>query len=132
MLPAGASRRRRAARAPTPADLVVVALLLALVPLVRAWRPQRNASTRLEIRGTAGMQSVDVRHDRDLEVSGPAGVTVVRIHAGQVWIARAPCRNHVCQRMGRVAGAGRSLVCVPNRVVVRFAAFDPGVDGVTR
>jgi len=130
MPPAAASRARP--RAPTPADLVVIAVLLASVPLARVWRSERAGSTRLEIRSAAGLEAVDARIDRDLEVTGPAGVTVVRIHAGQAWIARAPCRNHVCQRMGRISGSGRSLVCIPNRVVVRFAAHDPGVDGVTR
>ncbi len=130
MPPAAASRAR--SHAPTPADLVVIALLLASVPLARFWRPERAGSTRLEIQSAAGLEAVDARIDRDLEVTGPVGVTVVRIHSGQAWIARAPCRNRVCQRMGRVTGAGRSLVCIPNRVVVRFAAHDPSVDGVTR
>ena len=131
MVPTIPGRRRRA---PTAADLVVLAVLAAAVPLARRAAALPHDSSLLLLRaGAEPARVVDARRDADVDVVGPLGRTVVRVRHGEVWIESAPCRNHLCQRMGRLRGPGRSLVCVPNRVVVRFApAGSGGVDTITR
>ncbi len=124
------ARSRR--RAPTPADLLVVLALAAWIPVQLAARPRAHAPQELHIQSDAGSRRVDARVDGDYEIPGPAGVTLLRVRGGEAWIAAAPCRNHLCQRMGRLGRRGASLVCIPNRVVVAHAAGASGVDAVTR
>lgn len=105
------------------------------------------AAATLELRGTRGGAShelllrtstaadrwVDARRDADYALQGPLGTTVVAVRHGEAWIAQAPCRNQVCVHMGHLKVAGRALVCLPNRILVRFAAKGPaeGPDAVS-
>jgi len=130
--PAAGPRTRR--RAPTRGDLVVFGLLAAAVPASHRLGAAPDPSHVLLVRGDSGRERVlDARRDADVEVLGPLGRTLVRVRGGAAWIEQAPCPNRLCQRMGRLRGPGRSLVCVPNRVLVRFAAgAGPDVDTITR
>jgi hypothetical protein len=123
--------RRR--RAPTVADVVLVGVLAAALPIL-AGRPNRaTGDLRAVVRAADGREQLyDLRQDRDLEIPGPAGITLLRIQDGAVWVARAPCARHLCQRMGRLRRPGRSIVCIPNHLVVRVIGDSADVDAVTR
>ena len=125
--------RARRRRAPTVADVVLVGVLAVALPIL-AGRPSRaTGDLRVLVRPADGPEQVyALRQDRDLEIPGPAGITLLRIQDGAVWVARAPCARHLCQRMGHLRRPGRSLVCIPNHLVVRIVGPEGDVDAVTR
>jgi hypothetical protein len=129
-----APHRRRAA--PTRADLVLLAALIAAVPLSRqavgAAAGGAAGGTRLALTGAGSEESADLRQDGEYSIAGPIGTTIVRVQDGEAWIAQAPCTNRLCVRMGRLRGPGRALVCLPNRVVVRVAGTAADVDAIAR
>lgn len=135
-MPAGRHSGPRARRrAPTPGDWILLLLLLAAVPLVRSAGRTGADGARIAVRAPSGPDRfLDPGRDTTLAVAGPLGDTLVRVQARQVWIAASPCRNQLCVRMGHLRGPGRALVCLPNRVLVRFdgKARTPGVDAITR
>ena len=128
------TRERRRRRVPTRGDVVVMALLALLIPLTAHWTRPRGTTHSLVIRTADGVQRVDAAGDQDLTVHGPLGVTEVRLRQASAWIVTTPCRNRLCQRMGKLQGPGRSLVCIPNQVVVHFSgeATDLSTDAITR
>jgi len=50
------------------------------------------------------------------------------IENGTVYMKDASCRNHICLSMGRKKASGESIVCLPNRVVVRIEGESEGDD----
>lgn len=46
--------------------------------------------------------------------TGPLGNTVVQVQNQKVRIIESPCPNKTCMK----AGSGRTLVCLPNKVIV--------------
>ena len=59
---------------------------------------------------------------------------VVEIKDGSVSVTEASCKNQVCVRHGRVSRSGESIVCLPNRLVVRIESGSEeggGYDSVT-
>lgn len=124
-------RKRVGRRAPTGGDVAVLLLVAAAIPASHAWtRPQRAAARLVVQCGDAPPYVVDARRDREFELHGPVGVTRVQLQDGRAWIAAAPCRQRICQGLGRVDGPGRVLVCLPNRVVVRFAGLPRHADAL--
>jgi len=120
-------------RAPTPGDFVVLVLLVAALPLVAAIGRPSGTGHILHVQvASQPVQVFDVRIDQDVTLDGPVGRSVLRIRGGEAWIATAPCRDRVCQRLGHLHAPGRALVCVPNRIIVRFASPGGDVDAVTR
>ena len=126
-------RRARRRRAPTPADLGLLFALAVLLPFLPAGRFRPGGAAVVLVRAADGRERLfDAGQDGDVEIPGPLGATRLRFQGGAVRIAGAPCPRRLCQRLGRLRGPGRSLVCVPNRVVVRFAGHGADVDAVTR
>lgn len=60
---------------------------------------------------------------------------IVNIADGKVSVTEATCKNQVCVHHGEISMAGESIVCLPNRMVVRIDAQGSeeggGYDSVT-
>lgn len=58
---------------------------------------------------------------------------VVTVSGGAVSVTEASCKNQVCVKHGSISAAGESIVCLPNRLVVRIEAGQKGggYDSVT-
>ena len=58
---------------------------------------------------------------------------VVSVSGGTVTVTEASCKNQVCVKHGAISAAGESIVCLPNRLVVRIEADGKGggYDSVT-
>jgi hypothetical protein len=73
---------------------------------------------------------LDLSRDVWRTVQGPLGETVIQVRGGRVRIADSPCPHKICVRTGWVDQAGRMIVCLPNRVVVRVEGA-AGMDAVS-
>ena len=57
---------------------------------------------------------------------------IVEIKDGKVSVTEASCKNQVCVRHGAISRSGESIVCLPNRLVVRIENGEGGgYDSVT-
>ena len=68
--------------------------------------------------------------DRTFSVDGEYR-NVISIEDGKVAITESDCPGTDCVHTGWISAAGRSIVCLPNRVEVRITSFDE-VDFVVR
>ena len=56
---------------------------------------------------------------------------VVVISGGSVSVTEASCKNQVCVKHGTISKTGETIVCLPNRLVVRIESKGGGYDSVT-
>ena len=59
---------------------------------------------------------------------------IVVISGGRVSVTEASCKNQVCVKHGEISRTGESIVCLPNRLVVRIEGGSEeggGYDSVT-
>lgn len=68
--------------------------------------------------------------DRTFSVDGEYR-NVISIKDGRVSVLESDCPGADCVHTGGIFSAGRSIVCLPNRVEIRITAFDE-VDFVVR
>ena len=72
---------------------------------------------------------------RTVEVpSKNGGYNMVVISGGSVAVSEASCKNQVCVKHGAISRTGESIVCLPNRLVVRIengSEEGGGYDSVT-
>lgn len=74
--------------------------------------------------------TVALNIDRELTVQTPAGgINVVTVKDGGIAVTEANCPDGYCIARGYCHG-GREIVCLPNRLVIRFLGEQP-IDGVT-
>jgi len=56
--------------------------------------------------------------EETVNVQGPAGTTVVRIHGNQAWVESSPCGNKICIGAGHLRKNGEFAACLPNNVLI--------------
>ena len=118
---------------PSPGDILLVAAVLAAAALLVA-RPEgrtpRSASVRV---GHEVVRVLPLDEGARLDVTGPVGVSQLRVEDGRIRVLASPCAQQVCVRRGWLRQVGDVAVCVPNRLVVRVeGAGGPSFDGVSR
>ncbi len=72
-----------------------------------------------------------LQKDCDLNVTGPLGVTSIRIDRGYAYVLSSPCPHKTCIKMGKISRSGDILVCVPNRILIRILGKSRDIDALT-
>jgi hypothetical protein len=123
-----------------PGDAVVVVLTLgaavaSLLMVAGAAAGNAGSVAIVEVNGreVRRVELSDGGAARRLEVQGYRGKSTVEIEGRSVWMLRSSCRDKLCVGMGKVDSAGQSIICLPNRVVIRIEGErEPdSVDAVT-
>ena len=80
----------------------------------------------LDLRGEKG--------SRTITLNAPGGgFNTLLIENGRIRVVSADCPGHDCVRMGVLRSASAPLVCLPHRLIVRFAPSSAGeLDGVSQ
>lgn len=66
-------------------------------------------------------ETLDLYKDTQLTIDGYGGESnQLIIENGEVWMTDATCPDKVCIRQGKIHSSGESIICLPNRVVIRI------------
>lgn len=80
------------------------------------------AGTTLIIRsGGKVVAETDLARNRDFEIEGPLGTTVVSVENRRVRIAKDPSPRQYCVKQGWLSHAGEAALCLPNQVSVELS-----------
>jgi hypothetical protein len=76
---------------------------------------------------------VSLAENQRFSVDGPLGRTEIEIRDGRVRVVNSPCSKKICVQTGWIDRPYQTIICVPNRVVVRLLASDDSneIDGIT-
>lgn len=74
------------------------------------------------------LYTLDLKVDQTLTIVSTEGENTVTIRDGKIAVTEADCPDHYCMDRGYCSG-GVQIVCLPNRLVIRFLG-DPAMDGV--
>ncbi|MFN0150953.1 MAG: NusG domain II-containing protein [bacterium] len=110
-----------ARRGPTLGDAFVIAILLGagIASAVVFARAPAGAVASIRV-AAARSERYRLDESRTLRLPGPLGETEIVISDGAARIVASPCARKVCVRMGAARRVGQTIVCVPNRVIVRI------------
>ena len=106
-------------------DIVIILLASALTG-VSAFavyvRPQQTIRALIQGQNRTWVFPLDA--DETVNVQGPLGITVVRLHEAQAWVESSPCGNQTCVTTGRIHALGSWAACLPNRVLLMIEGND--------
>lgn len=105
-----------------PGDWLVALGGLTLVASLFLMLWGHAAGTVLIIRsGGKVVAQSDLARNRNFEIKGPLGITVVSVVNRRVRIARDPSPRQYCVKQGWLSHAGEAALCLPNQVSVELA-----------
>ena len=110
-----------------PLDFVAVGLSV-LLTLSSAFfvyaKPKETA--HFVIHGSGRVWVFPMDADETIDVQGPLGTTVVRVHGGDAWVEDSPCDNRTCVAAGHIHEQGQWIACLPNNVFVLVEGSEDG------
>ena len=116
--------------------LMVVAAAASMVLVSRANAGEKGSLAVVEVNGKEVMRVAlgAGQASRDFTVKGVQGKSTFNVVDGKVRMVRSACRDKICVGVGWIDSPGKSIVCLPNRVVIRVTGKRGGggkVDSVT-
>ena len=109
-------------------DVLLLAIILALVgaALFFFFGADKGGSAEIYVNGEKYM-TVSLSKDRVIELDD---LTVV-VKNGAVHVEKANCKDKICEQTGAISKKGQTIVCAPNRVVIRITGKKGEVEAIT-
>ena len=73
----------------------------------------------------------DLATDQEVKIESDGHLNKIVIEDGTVRMVEANCHNHVCIQEGKISRANETIICLPNRVMVRITGEEADIDAVS-
>jgi hypothetical protein len=107
----------------TVLDVLFIAALLALPgwALVRSWRASREQPVAFIYQNNRLLGEYQLDRDQVILIGDQARPDMkIEINGGAIRVAESDCPKGICKQAGWVRTPGRTIVCVPNRVLIQL------------
>ncbi|MCM1270494.1 MAG: NusG domain II-containing protein [Ruminococcus flavefaciens] len=111
--------------------LLTICILIFLAGLIGSlwliFRP--HGQTVQIIQDGTVLYTIDLEksEDQTIEVEYQGSRNIIQIQDHQICVIDAECPDHTCVKMGELKSSAAPIVCLPNKLVVKFAETD-GID----
>lgn len=116
---------------------IIVFSVVALLCLA-IWLFISNASSQSMIVGIykdgSLVEKIDlnsVTGEREITLSGDFGDNVILVSNGRIEMKSADCPDKICVKHGELKSSSSPIVCLPNKVVIKFEENTDGADAKT-
>lgn len=110
-------------------DLIIIALALLAAGVLYAVSQLSLGAAASTVVVTVDGQEVLRRplavEDRYEIAQEDGKLNVLRVKDGAVWMEEANCRDGLCIRQGKMRNGAKTIVCLPNKVVVQLTGDAP-------
>ena len=72
-----------------------------------------------------------VTGEREITLSGDLGDNVILVSNGRIEMKSADCPDKLCVEHGELKSSSSPIVCLPNKVVIKFENSTDGIDAKT-
>ena len=116
----------------TKAWILCLVALLVVCAVLSVWLlyPRREALWAQIWSDGELVETVSLLTDRTFTVESSFGTNTVTVSGGMIAVTHADCPDGYCMARG-YCNSGAQIVCLPNRLVIRFLA-ETEVDGVVK
>ena len=117
----------------TIGDKILILCLLSLsivsgVVLKRAYKEAKYCIISVDGRDTYKLL---LSKPQTMKIKGAIGESIVEIKDRNVRMVDSSCPLKICTHQGKIKSSGETIICVPNRVMIRIAGKEL-VDAITR
>ncbi len=107
--------------------LITVAVLGGLIRLWKNYAPLAGPTeVVIEVNGQVKERLFlsELKAGEKHEIKGFQGYSLLEVGDNKVKMVESPCPDKICIGMGWISRPGESIICIPNRVVVRIVGSD--------
>lgn len=104
----------------TKLDLFLYLIVFSLIIYLIINADRDGKSDFVTIKTESGNYRYNLDKDQIHTFSGPVGETIIEIKDNKVHILSSDCHNKTCVESGYIENGGQTLVCLPNKIVVKI------------
>ena len=115
------------------ADIVLIGLLIimAFISYIVIFNFMSKHGDVVEVYSQSKLiKKVPLDTDTEFEVKIDNHVNVIRVENGFVFILDADCPDKLCKKQGKIRNSGETIICLPNKIVIRVDAEKQNSDAV--
>jgi len=115
----------------TVLDVLLIAALLALPgwALVRSWRAAREQPVAYIYQDNRLLGAYQLDREQVILIGDQTRPDMkIEIKGGAIRVAESDCPKGICKQAGWVRTPGRTIICVPNRVLIQLKGEQKGYD----
>lgn len=124
----------------TKGDRWLLLLLVTLGLSLLAWRAWSFPSSVRQVRVFRNGEiilsfALTEKEARTEQIRVDGGVATLEVKGGALRLAPTSshyCPERICMQTGWIQQPGESIICVPNKLVVRIEALEDGIDAISR
>lgn len=113
------------------ADIIIILLVTLLALLSVFFVFGGNSSANRVVVKVAGnvYAEYSLQKSGEYQISGEDGITLTLV-VGQdgVYVKHADCPDKLCEKTGRISGAGQNIICLPGKISVALEGASQNVD----
>lgn len=115
------------------ADIVLIGLLIimAFISYIVIFNFMSRHGDVVEVYSQSKLiKKVPLDTDTEFEVKIDNHVNVIRVENGFVFMLDADCPDKLCKKQGKIRNSGETIICLPNKIVIRVDAEKQNSDAV--
>jgi hypothetical protein len=110
--------------------IVLLGLLFCAASIPLVWQGGMAEKAVIK-RGGEVFAELDLSRNRRIEVSGPQGITTIKVEKRRVRVVSDPGMHQYCVRQGWLERAGEIAICAPNQVSVQVIGNKESYDSLS-
>ncbi|MCQ2420146.1 MAG: NusG domain II-containing protein [Clostridia bacterium] len=111
--------------------ILIFTLLVAFLAAISFLKPKQPSSAVGIYQNGILLQTVDLSSDQTIVVEGEAGRNTIVVQNGEILVRSAECPDGVCVKHGPLSPGGTPIICLPNRLVIRWMQDAGTADAVS-
>ena len=102
--------------------LTILIFMAALILSIWILRPSDRQLVEVLSDGEV-LYTIDLSKEKDREftIEYNGSSNTIQIENGEIWVREAQCPDQTCVQMGKLHSESLPIICLPNRLIIRFA-----------
>jgi hypothetical protein len=112
-------------------SVVISIILLLLIPTLLL---RENATKAYVYYDNKLIKEIDLSLDetREYKVNGYNGEVIIETKKSKIRVKKEVSPLHLCSRQGYISSSLETIVCLPNKIVIKIGSTDTQVDAIVR
>lgn len=106
--------------------ILVFIIILVSIPIFSTDISEKDSMVSIEINGVKH-SLIPLDTDSEINIDG---IGTVKIKDSEVYISEPTCKDKLCERMGKISKSYQSIICLPNKVIIKIIAKTAELDGI--
>lgn len=113
--------------------ILAVILIVSVLGIIYVSRPSETNKVEIVSNNKVLYElNLSTEKNRTFDIESSGGVNTVEIKNGKIRVKSADCPDKVCVDSGWLESSDLPIVCLPNKLIIRFSGETDDIDSVSK